>query len=646
MTISMRELQRTQTEARARAASAAYEKLDLLRQLNTVGEQYAQAEAYEAKAKAQERLAKEEEQRQARLRASQQAYLEQQARMGLDVSDLEQYDWYDGIMPHQLSGIEFGAAAGRWVLGDEPGLGKTRQAIGWMDVVGARKAIVVAPGEIPAQFANEIREVAEHRQVIELHSVTPKIRKLRQERMLASDDAIVVLNYEAFRSTSSGLMSDLLAWRADTLIADEAHVMKNTSTANFRNVERLVGLDLFCGRCRAEVPGLVTRKLSPSGKPVGPPVKIPCPECGWKKGEPTGFEFESKLDELVHTRSVKHALMMTGTPLLNAPDELFSLFHLVRPDLFPTLAAFRKTFTHANSAGHRFFTKTGLANLRELIKPVYLARKKADVGITLPERDMIDVMVPIEQDEYPQQRTVIDQIAHYSQILLDSGERLTIMDQLAQLTRQRQANVFPGGIEVTERDDEGNEVVVFTTANDIDEAAKMDAIMRRIDAHPVERQVVFSKFTSALIEMEARLIAAGVKVVRLDGGTPRALREQIKTNFYRARNERARWQVVLVNYQTGGAGLNLTACTVTHIMDSEWNPGNEEQSLGRTFRIGQTDETTVYRYLVPRSVDTRIEGIKRRKQRLVEAFERGEIATLQIDKGAEIRAAFGGEQND
>src|SRR5690606_26617163 len=123
------------------------------------------------------------------------------------------------------------------------------------------------------------------------------------------------------------------------------------------------------------------------------------------------------------------------------------------------------------------------------------------------------------------------------------------------------------GIEVWDTDDEGEKHLVFSTG-DIEEAAKMDAIESNIAKHPGSRQVIFSQFSTALEKQEQRLKKLGYKVVRLDGTTSKKLRDQIKTNFYRALNEEPKWQIVLVNYKTGGAGLNLTACTVTHLLDS------------------------------------------------------------------------------
>ena len=131
MTIDLAALRQRQSDARARALAARTRQADLFADLNSVGEKLADAAADEAKAKQQAKLAREEEARQERLRAAQRAYLEHEQAGGLDTSQFEGFAWMDGIMDHQLEGIKFGAAAKRFVLGDEPGLGKTRQAIGY-----------------------------------------------------------------------------------------------------------------------------------------------------------------------------------------------------------------------------------------------------------------------------------------------------------------------------------------------------------------------------------------------------------------------------------------------------------------------------------------------------------------------------------
>lgn len=152
----------------------------------------------------------------------------------------------------------------------------------------------------------------------------------------------------------------------------------------------------------------------------------------------------------------------------------------------------------------------------------------------------------------------------------------------------------------------------------------MDACQEQIEAYLKQghRQVVFSQFRTALEEFEKRLKAAGIRVARFDGSTPNKLRNEIKNNFYRAKGEEPKWDVVLVHYRTGGAGVNLTSATVTHMLDEEWNDGKKQQAKGRTHRIGQEEPTQVLIYRIPKTVDTFMANLIATKRRMADGLKR------------------------
>jgi len=131
---------------------------------------------------------------------------------------------------------------------------------------------------------------------------------------------------------------------------------------------------------------------------------------------------------------------------------------------------------------------------------------------------------------------------------------------------------------------------------------------------------VFSQFTTALDAFGERLEQAGLRVALLTGATPRKLRQEIKDNFYLAKGEEPKWDIILCNYKTGGTGLNLTSATATHIIDEEWNPGKRDQAYARTDRIGQELENDVYIYRIPASIDTWMSNTIYRKEQMVAAF--------------------------
>jgi SNF2 family DNA or RNA helicase len=549
--------------------------------------------------------------------------LEQASQVRSDTAQLEEKyrklavgkPWYDGnddvdpIFPFQWRGALFGAGARRWILGDGMGLGKTRQSIGWLDLVEARKVLVVCQADICDQFAGEIMTLAPHRNVINLYKKTPKTRHKLMDKIISTDEAVVVVNFEIWRKDKD-LLAKLMGWQIDSMIVDEAHNLKNTGTSNFKNIEMLVKIDNVCPKCKAPIKGLYDRdkKLKP------------CESCGWRKGELTPVRYAYKLDEWLASKSLKNLCFTTGTPILNSPLDIYALLHLCDPMLFTRKTQFIETFCIQNyHSGKIEFRDGQLDNLKPLIAGRFIARTREDAGIVLPTQRKHIVRVDLDQEAYPKQYKVVRQLSERAQIMLDSGESMTIMHLISLITRKRQANVWPAGIEL--RDAEGE--VVFSVGSEVRESCKLDAVMEQILAIHAEgrRQVVFSQFTTALVGLFEMIEDAGLSVALLTGSTTRTLREEIKSNFYLAKGEEPKWDIVLCNYKTGGTGLNLTAATATHIIDEEWNPGKRDQAYARTDRIGQELENDVYIYRIPASIDTWMSNTIYRKEQMVSAFQ-------------------------
>jgi SNF2 family DNA or RNA helicase len=523
--------------------------------------------------------------------------------------------WYDGsddvgsILPFQWRGALFGAGAKRWILGDGMGLGKTRQSIGWLDLVEARKVLIVCQADICDQFAGEVMTLAPHRNVTNLYKKAPKTRHALMEKVLASDAGVVVVNFEIWRKDKD-LLAKLMSWQIDTMIVDEAHNLKNTSTSNFKYVEMLVKVDNVCPKCKGGLKGLhdADKKLKP------------CQSCGWRKGDLTPVRYAYKLDEWLSSKSMKNVCFTTGTPILNSPMDIYALLHLCDPMLFARKSQFLQSFCIQNHHSGKIEFRDGqLDNLKPLIAGRFLARTRDEAGIVLPVQRKHIVRVDMDRELYKKQYKIVRQLSERAQIMLDSGESMTIMHLIALITRKRQANVWPAGIEL--KDSEGN--VVFSVGEEVRESCKIDVALDQILQIHNEgrRQVVFSQFTTALQGFKDVLEEAGLRVALLTGATPRKLRDEIKNNFYLAKGEEPKWDIVLCNYKTGGTGLNLTAATATHIIDEEWNPGKRDQAYARTDRIGQELENDVYIYRIPASIDTWMSNTIHRKEQMVSAFQ-------------------------
>jgi SNF2 family DNA or RNA helicase len=545
--------------------------------------------------------------------------------------------WYvgtgndDAILDHQWTGCMFGAVAERWILGDGVGLGKTRTTVAWLDLVGAKKVIIVCEANICNQFAGEVMELAPHRKLFNLYKKRTQqnkgikrsvvdMRHAMLDEILASDEAVVVVNYEIWRRDKD-VLAKLIMWHADTVIVDEAHNLKSTSTANFGYVNMLISMDNVCPKCKGDIKGLwsVDERKRKTPKP--------CEHCGWKIGDPVPVHAKNKLAEKLQSRSVKNVCFTTGTPILNSPLDLFALLHLCNPVMWPTMAAFKRLYlTNNYHSGHWDFSRGALDQMRPLIEGIFLARTQEDAGVVLPEQTHETVPVTLDKLEYPKQWKAIRQLSDAAQLILESGEAMTVMHIIALITRKRQANVDPSGIIV--RDDEGN--IVFD-ASEIDESVKIDVMVDNILSNHAEgrRQIVFSQFKHALKKVEERLAALGIRVARFDGDTPAKLRTEIKADFAKE-IPNPKWDVVCMNYRTGGTGINLVGASVTHILDEEWNPGRRNQAYGRTHRMGQTSESKVFVYRIPGTIDTWQANLIQGKEDMIQGFNGVTVASPEL----------------
>lgn len=527
--------------------------------------------------------------------------------------------WNDGIYDFQFEGAMFGAVARRWILGDGMGMGKTWTGTAWLDLIEAQRVVLVTEASLMTNFEGELLELAPHRTTFSFYNLGPEGRRELLDEILASAEGVVIINHELLRGDRNmDTRAMLQAWMPDTVLVDEAHSLKNTATASYKAVQELVFSDNQCARCGAFMPGL----YDPDGLRSVPPKKRPlnCEACEWNIREDTGHTYENKLEAFTATKSVKNVLFMTGTPILNDPIDLYALLHLADPILFRTASSFREAYCTKNYHADKWeWRGAAVKQLKPLIEGRFLARTAEEVGIEIPKQHVHIVPVQLDPADYPLQWRTIRQVSDAAQIVLSDGTGASIMHLMALITRKRQANVWPGGIEI--KDTVGN--VLLRVGDEVRESCKIDAIVeaatRDFEATH-RRQVIFSQFSTALEELEARLSADGYRVARFDGSTRSKLREEIRQNLDRKNGEEAKWDFILCNYKTGGVGLNLTAAEVTHILDEEWNPGKRDQAYARTHRINQSEETEVYVYRIPRSIDTWMSNAIHRKERMIGGF--------------------------
>ncbi|MEQ9501796.1 MAG: DEAD/DEAH box helicase [Deltaproteobacteria bacterium] len=289
------------------------------------------------------------------------------------------------------------------------------------------------------------------------------------------------------------------------------------------------------------------------------------------------------------------SVALTGTPVENRAEELWSIFAVVFPGLLGGRERFRRRFATPMEAGDA----RASAALAQTIRPYVLRRTKREVAAELPERT--DVVVDVVLSKRERELYEDSRLAAVAELSDETGlpEIERRFRVLAALTKLRQLACHP-----RLRDPESKVP-----------SAKLTHLMRMLEDLVAEdsHALVFSQFVKHLDLVAEALEASGIEFVRLDGSTPAARRSEVVDRF-----QSGAAPVFLVSLKAGGTGLNLTAAdTVVHL-DPWWNPAAEDQATDRAHRIGQKRPVTVYRLVSRGTIEEEILALHAEKRKLVD----------------------------
>ncbi len=322
-------------------------------------------------------------------------------------------------------------------------------------------------------------------------------------------------------------------------------------------------------------------------------------------------------------------IALTGTPIENRLEDLWSLFNLINPGLLGTRQSFQRRFaaaaipsagmagTRSEDAGISEAQSAARQSLRMLIRPFILRRTKSDVLAELPPRteQILEVELPDEERAFYEalRRKALETLEKKR----DAEEEPGKISILAELTRLRRACCVPAlaepGIGLP--------------------GAKLAAFMELVDelVRGGHKALVFSQFVGCLAEARRRLDAAGYAYQYLDGSTPEKDRQAAVSAFQSGEGD-----LFLISLKAGGQGLNLTAADYVIHLDPWWNPAVEDQASDRAYRIGQQRPVTVYRMVARGTVEESILKLHRSKRALAGDMLEGTDAALSESELMEL----------
>lgn len=473
----------------------------------------------------------------------------------------------DGLAyrPFQLAGIEFikrryEARKPGTLLADDPGLGKTIQAIGTINALGLDRVLIVCPASVKANWAIELDRW--------LYD-GPPVKTVPRDA-LRPGRGIYIINYDILKKFHRELRAE--AW--DMVVLDESHMVNNMDTARYKA--------LF-------------------GRTQGALI-------------------------------VRHWLLMTGTPLLNKPADLFVACKTCEPAAFGNNFLFKQRYNGA-TVGHygmQMGQPTNQAELAGLLKRFMVRREKEAVLTELPPKRWQIVELP-----------PLGELA----MKLDRERRMWVPDEKAM---ERVAQAVLAAPKNASMDDLAKQVGSLKrgAAVQFDEMARArselaEAKMPLVAAHVEalledgehEKVVVMAHHKSMILGLFKRL--GHYNPVMLHGSMAKPERQRSVERFQSDR----RCQVFIGSIRAAGVGITLTAARALVFAEQDWVSGWMEQAANRTHRIGSTGQVDIQVLVVEGSLDARMAKVVDQKRTAEQQIVKRKIAGAIKDEGKVVPAA-------
>lgn len=462
-------------------------------------------------------------------------------------------DYKDKLMDFQVEGATFLSEKHRGILGDEMGVGKTRQAIAASLKLGS--SIVVfcpAAGDLKNKWGREVLNFDEEAH-IEIIDGT-KCRVFNE----GMGTRWLIVNYDVIGREKN--REKILEYMPGILIMDEAHYIKNSKSKRTK-------------------------------------------------------------EALKYAQVALAVFLLTGTPVLNRPMELFTLLQAIqhpitlKPNAWYVYARrycggrnvefYRTVLDPATNKyikrRFKFLETKGATNLEELkkhIDPYYLRRTKAVLGDKLPEKIITNIDVEIPKEYQKKYESAWGEYITKLILSEDTQNEDIINAQLAQ------------------------HIIELNKIKQIVSLGKIDTIIKDIEniVEQDEKVIVFTQYTETLDTIVERVRGKKIGVMKIDGRDKANEREHTVKSF----QEDSETKVLVGNIKAAGIGIDLTAASTVLFADMEWTPAVHQQAEDRAHRYGQKRMVNVYYYVGKGTVDEDILEMLDRKSQVISRILEGE----------------------
>ena len=328
----------------------------------------------------------------------------------------------------------------------------------------------------------------------------------------------------------------------------------------------------------------------------------------------------SQTAQAVKQLNSQHKLALSGTPIENKLEELWSVFDFLMPGFLFSMADFNSRYVNPIMERQ---DKIVEKRLKLQIYPFILRRMKRDVAKDLPDKVENIAYCELTDEQKDFYLQVLDSTKEeLFKSIEQNGLEKSRLSIFSALLRMRQICCHPRLY------DKNNVKNVISSGK----FEKLKVMLEEIVSEG-HRILLFSQFVDMLDIIKAWLDKTGIKYEYLTGKTKdrQAAVERFNTD--------PTIPIFLISLKAGGTGLNLTGADYVIHYDPWWNPAVEDQATDRAYRIGQTKKVFVYRLITKNTVEEKIQKLKTVKRNLVDSVisvDRNITKSLTMDDIREI----------
>jgi SNF2 family DNA or RNA helicase len=302
-------------------------------------------------------------------------------------------------------------------------------------------------------------------------------------------------------------------------------------------------------------------------------------------------------------------IALTGTPVENRLSELWSIMHFLNPGYLGSQADFQSRFARPiEKAGDEEVAQ----QLRSLTQPFILRRVKTDPTVIqdLPDKLEMTTYCTLTAEQATLYQAVVEDSLQQVEASEGIERRGLVLSTLLKLKQvcNHPAQFLADGSPATLAGADGTE-------HRSGKLARLNEMLEEALAEG-DQALIFTQFAEMGQLLKRQLQEAlGQEVLFLHGGTPLQKRDEMVARFQSRRGP----ALFVLSLKAGGTGLNLTAANYVFHFDRWWNPAVENQATDRAFRIGQTRNVQVHKFVCAGTLEEAIDDLIERKKALAEA---------------------------